>query len=165
MLINAGIFQAGWIASVLFGNPAAVITIIVSLSVYALYFSRGIPDYVLIFSVILLGWLGDTMLGVSGVLQFASGSYFPPLWMITLWLLFASSLPWSLRWIVGNLPLFAVFASVAGPFSYFIGIRLSDVSLGVSDTHAVGIFFAMWLVHGIVIHFIYRLWSRNLATQ
>ena len=105
LILNAGIFQLGWILSVLFGNVVALASALVSSVIYYGYFVTGRRDLTLILGVVLLGFFGDTLMGILGILVHTNGLPFPPPWMMTLWLLFAMTLPWSLRALAARPPL------------------------------------------------------------
>ncbi len=160
LLVNAGIFQAGWILSVLFGNVVALASALASSLIYYGYYSSGRRDLELILGVVLLGLVGDTMMGFLGVLVHPNGLPFPPPWMITLWLLFAMTLPWSLRPLTRKRPLFLGLCILGGVASYTVGVRLSDVDFGYARQLTVPVLGLAWLIYGFVILSLIRRWER-----
>jgi len=158
-LVNAAIFQLGWIVSVLYGNVAAGLVFVIAVAVYGVFYLRSQSDILLICSVILLGYLGDTLLGSLGILIYPSGRVFPPFWMVTLWLLFAMSLPWSLRWIAQRRFWFILFSAIGGPLSYVIGVNLTAVQFGNGIVYAVTLVSMLWLAHGLLINILFIRWQ------
>jgi hypothetical protein len=74
-----------------------------------------------------LGLVLDSALVLAGRLAFAEGVLVPglaPYWMVTLWVLFATTFNRSLRWLRGLLPLAALLGAVGGPLAYLAGARL-----------------------------------------
>ena len=77
-----------------------------------------------------MGFLVDTLLGLSGAMRFyrysLSGVTSPP-FMVALWLSFATSLAFSLRWLQRRYFLGGVLGLVAGPLAYYAGMKLGAV--------------------------------------
>lgn len=162
--INAVLFQVGWILSVLYGNGAAMLIAAIVIAIYSVFFLRSRADIVLIAAVVMLGVCGDLILGYYGVLVYPSGAPFPPFWMVTLWLLFATTLPWSLSWLVRNPLWFVLFAIIGGPVSYIAGVNLSSVSFGQEFALSVIILVVVWLIHGMIIQNFYKQWQLRQAS-
>ena len=162
--INALLFQVGWILSVLYGNGAAILIASAAIAIYAAFFLRGQADILLISAVVMLGVCGDILLGYFGVLIYPSGASIPPFWMVTLWLLFATTLPWSLSWLVRNPKWFVLFAIIGGPLSYIAGVNLSSVSFGREFALSVIILVVVWLIHGMIIQNFYKQWQLRQAS-
>lgn len=159
ILVNAGMFQAGWLLCVLYGNAVALACALVSALVYRKWFCSGARDGLLIAATLLVGFAGDTALGLAGVLAYPSGLPVPPFWMMTLWVLFAMTLPWSLRPLARRRRVFAVLCTVGGSFSYLAGVRLTGVSFGWEQPYAVLALGALWFVHGLVLPGFVRRWE------
>jgi hypothetical protein len=51
-----------------------------------------------------------------------------PIWMITLWLLFATTLNVSLKWLQGRYLIAAVFGFIGGPLAYWGGAKLGAIN-------------------------------------
>ncbi len=161
LILNAGIFQLGWILSVLFGNVVAMASALVSSVIYYGFFVTGRRDLTLIVGVVLLGFIGDTLMGILGVLVHANGWPFPPPWMVTLWLLFAMTLPWSLRALAARKPLFLMLCVIGGTLSYSVGERLSDVSFGYPRDATLLILGGAWLIYGVLILLLINRWNQS----
>lgn len=164
VLFNAALFQVGWILSVLYGNSIALVIALAAILIYGAYYLRSRAEFALIVSVILLGFAGDTLLGITGILVYPSGAPYPPFWMVTLWLLFATTIPWSLRWIAAKRTWFVMFSAVGGPVSYLIGVNLSGVTLGTELLLSLLILGFLWAIHGLVIQYFFTLWQSQSQT-
>jgi hypothetical protein len=163
VLVNATMFQVGWILSVSFGTPVAIIVSLTALLVYLLYFRKDKQDLVLIGSIVLIGLIVDTFMGALGVLVYPSGNLYPPFWMVTLWLLFAMTIPWSLHWLVCKKYWFVLFSAIGGPFSYFIGVKISSVSFGFDIVPSIILLAAIWTMIGFTIYKISNRWREQCA--
>jgi hypothetical protein len=136
-------FQVGWILSVSFGTPVAIIVSLTALLVYLLYFRKDKQDLVLIGSIVLIGLIVDTFM--------------------TLWLLFAMTIPWSLHWLVCKKYWFVLFSAIGGPFSYFIGVKISSVSFGFDIVPSIILLAAIWTMIGFTIYKISNRWREQCA--
>ena len=163
IVINALLFQAGWMLSVLYGNGVAILIALLAVAIYGFFYLRSKAELVLIISVIALGALGDTLLGYSGVLIYPSGAPYPPFWMVTLWLLFATTIPWSLHWLAGKRLWFVVFSIIGGPLSYYVGVSLTGVTFGQGIFLSIIILGVLWMVHGLIIQYFFSRWQNHTA--
>ena len=136
MLVNIACFQAGWFACVLgaaYGMPwlgPLVALPVIALHLYQADNSR--PEIALLLIAAGLGSLFDQSLLSLGLIRFTSGSlhgYLLPLWMLTLWLLFATTLNVSLRWMRGRPFVAIVFGLIGGPLAYLGGAKLGAMEL------------------------------------
>ncbi len=160
ILVNAGIFQAGWILIVLYGNAMALAYALVSMLIYWKWFCSGSRDAFLIAATVVLGFGSDAMLGLTGILIYPHGLPVPPFWLVTLWLLFAMTLPWSLRPLTQRRMFFLALCILGGPLSYVVGERLTEVSFGWGLPQTVLILGVLWLLHGLVLLRFVHYWER-----
>ena len=130
-LLNIACFQLGWFACVLGAaqsmpwiGPLVAVPVI-ALHLYQADNSR--LEIVLMLIAAFVGSLFDQSLLSLGLIKFTSGSmhgYLLPLWMVTLWLLFATTLNVSLRWMRGRPVVAVLFGVVGGPLAYMGGVKL-----------------------------------------
>ncbi|MBX2867544.1 MAG: DUF2878 domain-containing protein [Acidiferrobacterales bacterium] len=158
---NAIIFQGGWILCVLYGNPVAVVVAAVATAIYLILYRQKSSDLLFIAFVVFSGWLGDSVLGLSGALVYPNGAFYPPLWLVTLWLLFATSLTWCLEWAIKRQMLFVIFCAIGGTLSYVIGVQLSDVVYGLNMKGVIITLVTIWTLYGIIFHQAYLRWRRG----
>lgn len=131
-------FQITWWASVLgaassiqwFGPAVAVVAL--SLHIFL------VPDRVTALRrIVLVGFLGyitDSALGLIGVFEFRENTFdvrwLAPVWLLGLWLVFATTFRSSLEWLSDHSRFAAVLGGVAGPLSYYAGDRLGALRVG-----------------------------------
>lgn len=139
ILINVGLFQAGWFTCVLAGANGlplvATLTalLVVAFHLFTTYDHRKEGLLLLIAGVIGAGW--ESVLVAAGWLQYPSGTFLQgmaPAWIIAMWLLFATTLNVSMRWLKGRVLLASLLGAVAGPAAFYTGHRLGGVEF--SDT-------------------------------
>ena len=159
VITNGILFQAGWFLCVLLGDQAALWVVPTSLVIFWLFFSRAVKDYLLILSILAFGIAGDVLVGVFGILQYPDNSVTAPLWMISLWVLFATTIPWSLRWLTDSRFKFIALSTLGGTTSYFAGVRLSDIEFGYSFNISVLLILLTWFLYGVALHCIVSFWK------
>jgi hypothetical protein len=79
-----------------------------------------------------VGLIVDTALIRWHVISFNAGllsAGFPPHWMLSLWLVFATTLNHSLRWLARRPALAAICGGIGGPLAYYAGMRLGALQI------------------------------------
>jgi hypothetical protein len=134
ILINAVAFQLGWFACVLGGaNQLPWLGTLVAALIVAWHLSlapRPGREVALLAAVGALGALWDSLLVAAGWLEYPSGTLLSntaPHWIVAMWVLFASTLNVSLRWLRGRWMLATLLGAVAGPLAYYAGAGLGGV--------------------------------------
>lgn len=134
MLTNFIGFQIGWFACVLgaaHGYP--LLGPLLAIPIVGLHLVRHADkpqEILLILSVTLVGSLYDQILMMFGLVSYAPAIWserWLPIWMITLWILFSTTLNMSLRWLQGRYLLAALFGFIGGPLAYWAGARLGAI--------------------------------------
>lgn len=135
MLANFVAFQFGWFACVLGGAwhyPFAGAGIAIAILAWHLRSALDrTAELKLLLSAAAIGWLWDTALLQTGWISFADGAIYPgtaPIWMVTLWMLFAATFNVSMAWIKSRLALAAVLGAIGGPVAYLAGARLGAMA-------------------------------------
>lgn len=133
-LLNFVFFQVGWFSSVYGGaqqmpwlGPLAVA---VALFVHFRAARRPLRELALVLSCATIGAVFDSLLVALGWVQYSSGifsQFMAPYWIITLWMLFATTLNVSMRWLRDRDRMAAVFGLVGGPASYLVGGKLGAI--------------------------------------
>ena len=136
LLANIVVFQAGWFACVLGAahgrpwlGPLAAAAVVIGWLVAS---PRPRPLATLIALTGIVGLCWDSWLSVLGLIGYPPGPFTPPLappWILALWVLFATTLPVSLRWLQGRLVLAAILGVITAPLSYYGGARLGALTL------------------------------------
>ena len=126
-LINALLFQIGWLACVIGGNSLWLLVTLGVLVFHVLWISRWADEGRLILSVVMLGTTVDSSLRWLGVFDFNDIAPLIPLWLMLMWALLATTLRHSLQWTASPWWLASLLGAVAGPLSYYAGGQLAGV--------------------------------------
>jgi hypothetical protein len=134
LILNFVFCQLGWFASVLGGANhlpwvgPVVVTMIVAWHLHTAV--RPAEEALLIAVCGIVGAVYDSALVAAGWLGYPSGllsAVLAPYWIVTMWMLFATTLNVSLRWLRKRHRISAVTGLVAGPLSYIAGAELGGV--------------------------------------
>lgn len=145
-IYNAVMFNIAWLVCVLGGSRVAVIAAIIVIAIHLNFFSKHKIELAFIGVVVLLGLVIDGALMRSGLLLAPDGSVWPPLWLVSLWALFATTINHSLKWFQTHLRLAVVLGGVSGTVSYLAGTRLTEFSLREPQMLTLGLIFLVWSV-------------------
>jgi len=123
--------QLGWFACVLgaargVGYLGAAF-VVVLLVLHLVRVERPVPEIKLIAGVVILGGLWDSALIYFGLLDYPQSTVFhgiAPLWLVSLWGLFAAQFNTTYRWLKHRLPAGALLGALAGPLSFRSGAAL-----------------------------------------
>ena len=136
IIINAAVFQIGWFCCVLGGaNNLPWLGTLTALLIVAWHLGqapRPRDELLLILSAGAIGACWDSLLVYAGLLQYPSGTLIAgtaPHWIVAMWLLFATTLNVSLRWLKHRPLLAAAIGAAAGPAAYFAGYKLGGVQI------------------------------------
>jgi hypothetical protein len=134
VLINFIAFQAGWFASVLgaardlpWVGPVAFIVVLL---LHLRQAEQPELEAALVFACGVIGTWFESFLVATGWVGYPSGQFSPylaPYWIITMWMLFATTLNRSLGWLRGRHVLAAVLGAISGPASYLAGQKLGGI--------------------------------------
>ena len=136
-------FQASWFACVILaGRGEAALATLAGLAAVALHFAwsdkRG-ADARLVAAALAIGIVWDTLLGRSGIVDYAAAGPFEgwaPAWILAMWALFAITLREPLQWLHERPVVAALFGGIGGPLSYaaasrFGACRFADPQLAM----------------------------------
>lgn len=150
LVLNIGLFQMGWFACLLL--PVQWSSLLVAL-VLLIHFAVIVPSTErvregrLVVSVLCVGFIVELLYLWFQVLIRTDESLFPPLWLLFIWLLFATTFRYSMAWLRPKLLLAAIFAGVAAPMSYLAGANLNAlVSLNSNPVFALSIIGISWAI-------------------
>jgi len=136
LLANVVLFQFAWLSSVIgAANQMPWLGPVVVLATIVLHLQSAHKPFDELLLVIACGFIGaifDSILVFAGWVSYPAGSfseYFAPYWIITLWMLFATTLNVSMRWLRGKQKLAALFGFYGGPTSYIAGAALDGIEL------------------------------------
>ncbi|MDH3389272.1 MAG: DUF2878 domain-containing protein [Gammaproteobacteria bacterium] len=147
ILINLALFQVGWLVCVIGGNIYAVAFTAVALLLHGWLVLGSRIEWKLIGLVVLIGCLWDIAMAQIGVISYADATLLGiPLWLVCLWLLFATTFMHALFWLNRHIWLAVIFAAVMGPASYWAGTKLTQAQLGVPIITSLAIMAVGWAV-------------------
>ena len=134
VFINFIAFQFGWFSSVLGAARdmpwIGPLVFLVVLLIHLRQARRPELELGLVIACGLIGTWFDSLLVAFGWVAYPSGqfrSFMAPYWIITMWMLFATTLNSSMGWLRGRLVLASVMGGVAGPMSYVAGQKLGGI--------------------------------------
>ncbi len=108
---------------------------------------RPRSEAILVIAAGLTGLACDAVLVGAGALSYAGQPLAPglgPLWIVALWMSFATSLNVSLPWLRGRPAVAALMGAVCGPLSYLAGARFGAIFFPASETLALTLLAALW---------------------
>lgn len=136
VLANFAIFQVAWLSSVIGGAQGmpwlGPVAVLIALAVHLRLARRPLEEIALVLACALIGAAFDSLLVASGWVSYKSGqfsAYIAPYWIITMWMLFATTLNVSMRWMRGKPLLAVVFGFLGGPAAYLAGQKLGGIIL------------------------------------
>ncbi len=135
-VVNFVAFQVGWFSSVFGGaqqmpwlGPAIVMA---ALIIHLSLARRPMREVWLVLACGAMGAVFDSFLVITGWVVYPSGMIFDsmaPYWIISMWVLFATTLNVSMRWLRGRAALAAVFGFIGGPLTYLAGQKIGGIEL------------------------------------
>ncbi len=149
---NFLLFQAGWFACVLLGDAWAVATTLTIVLVHCLWVVRFSEISVSrelswILCVLFCGLLLESLYFGAGILVRQDGITFPPIWLLCIWVLFATVIRFSLAWLRARLLLAAICAAISGPSSYYAGALMNvKVDIGQPIVFSLVFIGIIWLL-------------------
>ena len=151
LIINFILFQLAWFACVLGaanGLPWLGVSVTALILAWHFFHSQHRKyELLLILAALIVGALFDQlMLSMNWVNYQAHGwsQSLVPVWILSLWLAFASTLNLSLAWMQGRYFIAVLFGGGGGPLAYFGAEKLGAVSLSsTTSLLALGIGWAV----------------------
>lgn len=135
LLTNFVLFQVAWFACVLGGANGlpwfgiAVVALVVA--VHLRWAARPGREALLLVAAGGIGALWDGLLSGFGWLVYPSGivaTWLAPIWIIAMWIAFATTFNRSLGWLKGRWYLATGLGAIGGPLAYAAGAGLGGVS-------------------------------------
>ena len=133
-LVNYVLYQAGWLALVLLAAAhRPLMATVVGLGLVAVHLALVVDRRVelrLLVIAAVSGFVVESLQVTLGGLRFQSGTLVDgvaPPWIVVLWVQFAATLRFCLRWLGRDWRAAAGFGALGGPFAYWLGERLGAV--------------------------------------
>jgi hypothetical protein len=152
LLINVTAFKLGWLSSV-FGGAQQLpwlgpLVVLIAVAIHLARAERPSSELMLIVSCGLIGAVFDSVLVAAGWVTFPSGMFsdlMAPYWIITMWMLFGTTINLSMRWMRGRPLLASAFGFVGGPLAYIAGHKIGGIQF-VDQTAAIAMLAIGWAV-------------------
>ena len=136
MIANFAAFEIAWLSSVIgAAEQMPWLGPVAALIVLTLHFRaarKPFEEILLVLICALIGASFDSILVTAGWVTYEAGlfsEYLAPYWIITMWMLFATTLNVSMRWLRGKPWLAALLGFYGGPASYLAGEALGGIVL------------------------------------
>ena len=149
-IINLLVFDAAWFVTVkgaAMGLPWLGPVVTLGVLAYHLKISKQrVAELQLAAFALFLGFLTDSLLLATGWIAYPNGQWIPglaPYWIIMMWVLFATTLNVSMRWLRGRPRLAILLGAVGGPVSYLAGAKIGAMSF-VNTVPAVAALAIAW---------------------
>ncbi len=151
-LLNAALYQLGWLVCVLgaaggWGTAGASIAFAL-IALHLALAQRPRLEIPVIAAAAAIGLTADTLHAAFGVLRF--GGHEPgalaPLWILALWMQFATALHFCLRWLSKRYLLASALGLIGGPLSFLGGERLGAATFGEPRLAAVAVLGLTWSI-------------------
>ena len=151
-LINIAAFKLGWLSSVVGGAQQlpwlGPLVVLIAIAIHLARAHRPASELLLIISCGLIGAFFDSALVAAGWVTFPSGMVsdaLAPYWIVTMWMLFATTINMSMRWMRGRNWLAAMFGFVGGPMAYYAGHKIGGIQF-VDQVAALTMLAVGWAV-------------------
>lgn len=106
-------------------------------------------ELILVVAIVGLGLVAESVLIRFGAIRYVGmepAAVFPPVWIMALWLAFATLPNGALQWLQGRAVLQVLLGGVTAPPSYAGGAALGAATLGADHFYALGLIGAVWAV-------------------
>lgn len=167
--LNCGLFYLGWIITLkfvvdgLFWQGPAVNLVIMLIHLYCVSDKKFETTLLLTFPIVGSIFV-DTTLSTLGILEFKGPYLYPgllsPLWVISLWGLFGTSLNHSLSWVGQKEWLAAALGGIGGTASYYAGIKVGAAQLLVPDAWGLALTAIVWAI-AMPLAYRYNTWLKQ----
>ncbi len=134
--LNLALFKAGWFAVVFFAAAQLpVAATVAAVAVVALHLWKSPQrqaEFTLVAISALVGFTWESLLVAADVLEYDTGSLLPgtaPLWIVAMWMLFATTLNVGMRWLRRSRVIAVLAGLVGGPLAFLAGQGAGAVTL------------------------------------
>ena len=134
LVVNIAVFQVAWLSSVVGGAQQmpwlGPVSVLIAVMLHLRAARNPFEEVMLILCCGLVGAGFDSILVAMGWVTYKAGlfsDYLAPYWIITMWMLFATTLNVSMRWLRGKPIIAALLGLYGGPVSYLAGQALGGI--------------------------------------
>ncbi len=136
ILLNIILFKAAWLSTI-FGSANGMpllgpLVVGVAVAVHLRMASEPAREILLILLAAIIGLIWDSVMVTAGWVSYPNGvlvSGLAPYWIVAMWILFATTLNISFRWLRDKPIVAVLLGAVFGPLSYYAGASAGAVVL------------------------------------
>lgn len=151
-VVNLVAFQVAWLSSVIGGAQQmpwlGPVSVLLAVTLHLRAARKPFEEVLLILCCGLVGACFDSILVTMGWVTYKAGlfsEYLAPYWIITMWMLFATTLNVSMRWLRGKPKSAALLGFYGGPASYIAGQALGGIII-VNQIAALSMLAIGWAI-------------------
>jgi hypothetical protein len=153
-IVNMGFFYFGWwycMHEAVGLSPLRGPMVVFGILLYHIAISHTkVIDLILIFSLVILGQIIDTIYIQMGMISYHGGYggtfEIAPLWIVALWALYGTSVNHSLEWLRHSVLLAAGLGAAGAISSYVVGVQLGSAVLHWPKFWAYAVIGGVWAV-------------------
>lgn len=141
VVLNFVLFQLGWFACVLgAANQMPWLGFVIAASlagIQLVFIANPVKELQLMLVASVIGSTFDQLILNHGVVHYQANGWSPtivPVWIIGLWVVFASTLNASLRWMRHRYVVAVLFGAIGGPLAYMAAEKLGAVTLTITPS-------------------------------
>ena len=144
-VLNFIVFQASWFLLIFFQNEFLLLVVLLN-AIFLVVTRTTLNHALFLLACVVIGVVIDSVLATLGVLVFEPlpGVLPIPAWLCVIWISFASTIRHSMAYLGKSTIVAAAVGAIAGPISYFAGMRLGAVDFGYSTFIVLAIYAAIW---------------------
>jgi hypothetical protein len=149
---NLVLFKLGWIACVFFaaaGEPLMATLAVGAVVAAHLYLAPVVvKEAMLLAAAAVIGMAWESLLVFAGIVSYpgyAASMPLAPYWIVAMWVLFATTINFGMRWAKRDWRIAAVAGLVGGPLAFLGGAGMGAVEFG-NTTLALAVIGAGWAI-------------------
>lgn len=136
VLVNAIVFKLAWLSTI-FGGANQLphlgfLAVLIAIGIHLRFAPEPARELTLIVMTGIIGLAWDSVMVAAGWLAYPSGTFvagLAPYWILGMWMLFATTLNVTFRWLHHRLWAATLMGAVFGPLSYLAGSSAGAVTL------------------------------------
>ncbi len=136
VIVNLAVFKVAWTAVVISAAAGApvigVIAVAIAVGIHLWSCDNPDSEIRLLFVAATMGFAWESVLVIAGLLEYSSGNWAfgpAPYWIVSMWVLFATTLNVGMRWLRRGTAIAAVAGAIGGPLAFFAGASIGAVEL------------------------------------
>jgi hypothetical protein len=133
----------------------AFVVVLCLVGIQLAFVSNPIKELQLILIVCVIGAIFDQLVLNHGVVRYKANGWSPalvPIWIIGLWIAFASTLNASLRWLHDRRLIATIFGVIGGPLAYMAAEKLGAVSMTITPSSHIVLAIGWGVLTPLMVH-------------